>query len=1308
MSKSHDTIDVFKSLVGDDIYKQVKDLYNKMSSSHEFEFMFYNYNKKLMSYEKFLNVMKYLKQKHLKQKLSLVTVDTLDIVYNERNITDEINDIKDPNIDDVEKENPYNITSKSYRITIEGMENINKYMKMLHRKRNHVILNVLASLIIDGDKNLISLLKTKDSENLIDINDLIMRVRLSEEKPMSKAELKKLNELHRDEILNVSFRLKQRVSLYVLGDPISDDFVKIDLTITNTTKDINKIEYAIPRYELEIECGTKSKSKPKPEMLDKMLSESLILIKLMQQSNHIITETVANNVINEYKNILSLSGETITSLDARQSFSLEIQHLTEVLPNKYAVTDKADGDRTALIITNNHVYFISTNLVVRDTGIELSKNNEQFNGTILDGELLYLPKKNRHMYLTFDCLFNGKTDVRKMIKLMDRLKIADQIINECFVLGKQKNYKFKDFKSKKQEFDLNEILSFHRAQMYDYLNLLNHDIDDEKNYPLIRRKYFIDVTGAKSWELFAYSDLMFKLYTEDSKSNCPYLLDGLIYQPLEQEYITSVKDSKYVEYKWKPPNKNSVDFFIQFEKDKETNKVLTIFDNSIDEYIKNKPYKICNLHVGQRDKINPKGGEIPTLFRKEEGLYMAYLFLQNGEVRDLDGNILQDKTVVEFYYNNDPNVDDKFRWVPIRTRNDKTESVIRYRRKYGNYIDVANKVWRSIVNPILASDFEELAKGNLTYEKKITNMRSKISHELIVSAAKENAYYQLKTNLAKPMRQFHNWIKSIIIYTYCHPMYEHERSLSILDIACGRGGDLLKFYYAKCAFYVGLDIDKEGLVSAVDGAESRYAQMRKTHPNFPQCSFLQADAGALLTYDDQNRVFGGMSTNNANLMNKFFPKESEKKVKFDRINCQFAMHYFLKNEETWSNFKTNLNNHLKAGGYFLTTVFDADRVVELLKETDTYTINYTTPKGEKKILFELKRYQVYGEKPYKTGNAVDLHASWMFREGQYATEYLVDKDFLIKDLLNDCDLELVDTDLFDNQYEIHKDYFMNFAKYDDNPETQQFLLKVAGFYDHNEINGGCFKYTRLERYYIFRKKDNKDKNTKEKITVNKKSKQSRQKKQKGGEDNGKLDIKDILDDDTLIHRILGEDDKSDYTYFKSLHHVLQSQKMIPKNVSIDDFIADFGLDKLKEKDSELTNEKIRNINKNIVIEHDVEYDLEGKDIRIENVLDGLNALIIEKNCNDEYDLDIINNNNKIPTKTIVLYKQDNVYNPLYRLQRNNSKSITRGGNPDFEKIGLDKSRNNLDNNKEKPIKYVGLFDNSDKFIVKLISNMNID
>lgn len=1163
-----------ESLIGEK-FSHVKDLFNKITAQHEFEFMFYNFNNILMSYDKFITVMKYMKALS-KNNIKLEINDTLDIIYNEPQ------------------------TNKSYRISITGLDNINRYMKMIHNKKNHVIFNVFASLIFEGDKRLQMILKTKDSDNVIDLNELNIRVRLSGEVPLSQEDIKQNNlmNIDRDNIPNISFRLKDRITFYVLKD--KDRFVRIDLTTTKTTKNPNKVDSMIPHYELELECGV---SKPDNEIFNIMIHETEILLKVLQQSNYIITNTVSKNVIDEYAKILSLEKNRLTNLDARQAFSLEIQHVTENLPNKYAVTDKADGDRYQLIIVNNHVYLISVNMTVKDTGIKITDN--VYNGTILDGELIFLPKKNRYIYMVFDCLFNGTRDIRKITSFVERLKYADDVIKNCFIFGKQTYYQQNDFNyGSSSSFNLLDIIKFHTKQIQEYMNDLNKNIDLEKQFTLIRRKYFIAVLGAKPWEIFSYSTLLYDKFTQDPIVKCPYLLDGLIYHPLDQGYITNVKESNLVEYKWKPPNKNSIDFFIEFEKDKDTGKVLTIYDNSVDKYVRNKTYKICHLYVGQRNKA----GEQPVLFRPEQELFIAYIFLNNGEVRDLDGNIIMDRTVVEFYYNNDADVDVKFRWIPIRTRYDKTESVLRYRKRYGNYIDVANKVWRSIINPILITDMQELSLGGDVYETKINNLRSRVTHELIVSSTKENVYYQLKTNLAKPMRNFHNWIKSIIIYTYCNPMYQQERQLSILDIACGRGGDIMKFYYSKVLFYVGIDVDKDGLLSAVDGAVSRYTQLRKTHPNFPEMTFIQADASGILAYDDQNRILGGMDNNNRKNMERFFSIDPNKRTYFDRINCQFAIHYFLKNEDTWKNLKQNLNMYLKAGGYFMVTVFDGNYVTDLFKDNNNkYTVYYTDQRGNKRILFEIiKRYDDKVLNKTKIGNAIDLYVSWMFKEGQYITEYIVDYEFIVNELKKDCDLELVDSDLFVNLYEVNRDYFKYYAQYDDNLETRKFLLNVANYYDSNDINEACFKYSQLERYYVFRKRD-------------------KSKRQIGG---------NSITKDVIIREL--DTDMSKNTYTGSIYHILKSHKLIPKSITLCEFISDFDIPII---DNELNDDMIQELNKKIRLDHIISND--NKDI---TVLNGITSIVLEKDCNQNYDVDIYNEEG---TKCIVLLREGESFKPIY-------------------------------------------------------------
>lgn len=59
-----------------------------------------------------------------------------------------------------------------------------------------------------------------------------------------------------------------------------------------------------------------------------------------------------------------------------------------------------------------------------------------------------------------------------------------------------------------------------------------------------------------------------------------------------------------------------------------------------------------------------------------------------------------------------------------------------------------------------------------------------------------------------------------------------------MDLACGRGGDVRKFYYISVIKYVGIDIDYNGLTSKVDGAITRYNNLKNSKPGVPKMFFL--------------------------------------------------------------------------------------------------------------------------------------------------------------------------------------------------------------------------------------------------------------------------------------------------------------------------------------------------------------------------------------------------------------------------------------------------------------------------------------
>lgn len=1237
------TNNTFDELLPKNIKKNISDLYNSLIPDDEFEFIFYAQKKDSpkMGFEKFKQILEFVTYKNKHQKLDIENITILDVVYTPKN------------------------NEEIYRITISGLESINKYLEMLHVRKNHVIFSVLIDLI-EKDKNIKVIKKIKSKDNTVEIDDFGMRVRLSKELEVTKSELEKLKELDHNEMKNIIFRYKQRVSLIL--DKTKDATLKIDLTNIKMSNFITRLDSTYSTYELELELVPNVKN-ISDKYLNQMYKEITVLLKIINQSNFLITDKIQKDVIQTYTDLLGLGKDTL-GLDTRKAQSLEIQHVVDKLSNKYAVTDKADGDRYFLIIFNGMTYLISDNLNVKNTGIAVSNN--KYNNSILDGELVFIKSQNRYVYLAFDCLYNSNVDVRQEKEFLIRLQNVDEIIDNCFG-NKLKHTSYKG------DFNIQKILDYHDKKIDEYMEALNADLKLNKQFVLVRRKYFIPSLGGQNNEIFKYSELMWKKYVFDKKTNCPYILDGLIYHPLDQKYTVSVKESKFVEYKWKPEDKNSIDFYIRFEKSPATGKILTLYDNSRDDFVRGKSYKIINLYVGKMGKY----GEEPVLFQETAKKYLAYMFLQDGNVRDLEGNIIQDNTVVEFYYNNDPNIPEKHRWVPMRTRYDKTESVQRFQKKYGNYYDVANKVWRSIANPFTMGDISILARDD-QYDKHINVLRGKIDHSIIMSEMQENIYYQKTTKIALPLRNFHNFIKTNMIYTYINKAYNNYDQLVVLDIGCGRGGDILKFYYGESVkFLVGIDVDNNGLISPIDGALSRYNKFKKSYPKFPPMYFINANGGVLLYPDEQERALGSNNPQNTRLMEKFFSREKSKRTQFDRINCQFAVHYFFENDIMWGNFLENLNMYLKEGGYLLLTTFDGDKVVEAFGEKDQYTLAYTDENGKQEVFFDLvKKFDKKPEGKFGTGFAIDVYNSMINQEGNYITEFLVQKDFLITELDKKCNLELVDTDLLGNQFTIHEDFFKNYAQQESKADTLKFLDKVVKYYDQkDEVNKVAFNITKLNRQYVFRKRFTNNK--KESSEKNESPERKESKKKKGGQKGGlTLNYVDVPIDYALLEPFVKrelDDMPEQYTFLGSVHDILKNEKIIPESLELDELCSDLEFEMIDDKD--ITRNSIIALCKSVKIGHEVESDSE----RMSMALNGVNVIVIEKTCDGDYQIKVYSGQTRINSETpsILLYYEGGKYYPIY-------------------KVNHELSRTNL-NDETYPYAVNGIFDTKHKLIKTIIS-----
>jgi SAM-dependent methyltransferase len=993
--------------------KKTKQLFDKITDTSEFEVMFNNYTpKNKLSIVKFTKLLGFIKYRANEKNMKLSYETTLDVNYGQS-------------------------STNVYRITIKGIDNINKVLNMVHQRRNNIIYSMLISQFYTSD-NFEFMNKKKDHSNVLDFDEYDIRIRLSDELPVEKNVVSELSDLLQSESDKIFFRYKQRISLI---EETNDYKLSTDLTIIKSSNNPNKLYEADKTFEIELEF--KPYKKLNDKMFDKILNEIQIIKQVLENTEYILTKEENIDIINNYKKIIYNSEkDESTILYSMQPISAEVQHVVDKIPNKYSVTDKADGDKFQLFIFNKEIYLISNNLEVRKTKYKSSLDN-----TILEGELLYID--NVYVFMIYDCLvYNGK-DIRKETTFTTRylyvLEFTKDINPAVYII----NNFIGSFDIIKQE-------NHYQKELENFYKNLNKMISNAKpNDIIFHHKIMLFPTGAENCEVYSFSYLLWTLCT--SNSTCPYMLDGIIYTGLEQKYTKDKRDQAYPIYKYKPPHTNSIDIYITFQRNIDIRGYLEFYDNSLSAFGKNKVFRIANFFVGEM--IGSK--EIPVPFMKEENNHEAYFMLDNDEVRDIEGRLVNDNTVVEVIYTNNSDIPHQYRWKILRTRWDKTESVLRDKKRYGNYKDVAIRVWKSMREAVTIDEIRNLSKVN-TYVQQKKLLTNKIDKTIISSERAQDIYYQKITELGKIFRLFSNWVKSIIIYPYCGPVNKHKKD--VLDIGCGRGGDIMKWYHGRVKEYIGIDPDHEGLFGAIDSAIVRYQGNCTKYPDFPPMTFIQADASIPLQSEIQSKKLFNMTSENKHQIDKIF----NSKRKFDVISFQYSIHYLFDQKESLDNMINVIKKYLKKDGYIICTTFDAKQVMTLLSGKDSYTSWYTDDDGQKKKFFQITK-KFSGPLKDTYGQNVDVHMGWVHLEDNYATEYFVTTTALIN-VMKEASCTLIETDLFANVYTINKEWFIDVIEHEENLKNKKFYKNVAQFYgDLKNADRESKIWNDLFRYYVFKK-----------------------------------------------------------------------------------------------------------------------------------------------------------------------------------------------------------------------------------------------
>lgn len=861
----------------------------------------------------------------------------------------------------------------------------------------------------------------------VNVDDWNFRLSLSEEKHQSK---------HGNTVENVvrdwgnskkTFRLITRNSLTKADNPL----IRVDMSVvkesrrrgrnllTAYTFESSGVTDSVPRYEVEfeivplgvwrlLEANRMDVLHVAEQIKQQLKAMVMTILSATQGTNFPISYPAQKTALLNYMQLIH--GKDVDESKRIQtrdfigpsSFTLSVRNIVPVNPDavvpnireNYTVTDKADGERKLMYIDDaGKVFLIDTNMRVQFTG--MVSDNKLVHNTLIDGEHILNDKLGRfiNLYAAFDAYFINKKDIRKLAFVPTRT-------------------------AKEGVEDKRELAKSYRLQaLLEVVNQLNLKSVSAINSSPIRVKVKGFYTADDKQSIFQCCSILMRKVVDGLFE---YETDGLIFTPTNlgvgmnstRDEVKNVRVTWEHSFKWKPTEFNTIDFLVSTKKTESGQEFVgNIFQEGTDlsSATQIQQYKTLILRVGFDERkhgyINPcqdiiddkvvsagdKDDEqdyrpmqfFPTNpYQPEAGVCNVMLdgSLENKVMMTQEGEVFGDNTIVEFRFDMDRK--EGWRWVPLRVRYDKTAEFLAGGRNFGNAYHVANSNWHSIHNPITVDN--------------ITSGRG-IPEEF----DDDEVYYNRVTSdsLTRGLRDFHNlYVKKLLITSTA------KRGGTLIDMACGKAGDLPKWIASRVAFVFGVDYSKDNIENRLDGACARYLNFRKKFSVMPDALFVHGDStqnirsgGAVYTEKGQQitRAIFGQGPRDAGVLGKGVYKQYGKGEKgFDLTSIQFSIHYMYKNRQTLHNTMRNISECTKVGGYFVSTQYDGKTVFNRLrrvKQGDSLTIM----EDGRKLWEVTKQYDAasFPDDESSVGYAIDVYQETI---NKVFTEYLVNYEYTVR------------------------------------------------------------------------------------------------------------------------------------------------------------------------------------------------------------------------------------------------------------------------------------------------------------------------
>lgn len=815
---------------------------------------------------------------------------------------------------------------------------------------------------------------------------------------------------------------------------------------------------AVMTYELSMEC------KDCANDASKTLEYIINMMQCIMDENVAITKQNQHDVLQGYLALIKTKmvegrrrggdQDSGAFFFAPKPVTMEKMHIVDPsigygimsIQQGYTVTEKADGERYLMYVhTDGYAYLINNTLDVKATGVKVLAT--RLASTLIDGEYISSDKrtdsKDCDLFMAFDIYFlNGES-------VMDLPLVEDA-----------------DDKPSRYA----KLAALIDSDMWETSDESKLDIDYKKH---------IAAEGQQMFE--ACRNIL------TGSSAFPYEIDGLIFTPKNLPVFgyypkKPVKITENVKWdrvlKWKPSDQNTIDFLIEIDPLKRAHPVTK------------EPYAAIKLYTGynatQWESISVMEGlrlrydkEYANQMRNVGEVYKAKLFtpisyyekgVEEAHVPYTgnlllagNGDVINNRVIVEFAYNPDPKIPVSRRWTPLRVREDKTRIFQRTGKlsKTANDLTVATSIWRSIHNPVTTAMITGVSNANQS------DVPDELEERIL---GVDDTYYAREVPrqhmLSVHMLNFHNQGIKKMLYNRS----KHRDAL--LELACGMAGDLPRWRDAHYRFILGIDLVRDNIVHPREGSYARIQKQKRAvmmnvggveKPMYPDmvfaigdCALPIHDGTAAQDVDEESKKILRLVYRKDNVPNAPYLRFIAGKASrgFDVVSCQFAVHYFFKEEESLKGFLSNVATNLKKNGIFIATFMDGDRVQALLERSPNNVAEGRKLDGSVVAWAIIKRYT---DATARFGKTVDVYLE---NTNRLITEYIVNLDNLVEHA-NAFDLDLVETNLFSQTFADLK------AQIPEDVSSRTSLDADILALDEDEVQK---EFSFLNRWVIFKKR----------------------------------------------------------------------------------------------------------------------------------------------------------------------------------------------------------------------------------------------